>query len=161
MPQVIRRLAEGGFRLPEALAPAGRYAPVHRHAGLLWVSGHTGRGADRPALSGIVGLDLTLEQARAEAERAALNLLAAVSVHLAASDHLGLDLVAGPVSLRGYVRCASDFGAQPAVIDAASAVFDVAFGESARSARTALGVEALPGGACVELEAVFALAAGH
>lgn len=98
---------------------------------------------------GVVGDDVTLEQARAQARYAALNLIAAIDAAV------GLQAVTALVHLRGYVRARPDFDAHPAVIDGASEFLIEVFGEDCGAhARTAIGVASLPGGACVELELV-------
>lgn len=144
-----QRLQELGLHLPAALPAKGAYLPARVHGDIVFVSGHTGRTATEAALTGTVGDDLDVEAARASARQAALNLLGAV--HRAA----GLDRVEGVLQLRGYVRAAPSFGQHPAVIDAASELLTQVFG--AGHARAAVGVVSLPGGAAVELEAIFAL----
>lgn len=132
-------------------APKGKYVPARRHGTQLWISGHTDRTRDDPPTRGLVGADVSVEEATAAARRAAANLLAA------ADEAVGLDAVAGVVFLRGYVVAAPGFVDHSAVVDGASTVLaDVLRGE-ADHARSALGVATLPGGACVELEAVFEL----
>lgn len=142
------RLAELGLVVGPPVAVKGRYAPAVADGGRVWVSGHTGRGVDTPALAGTVGADVSTEQARASARAAVVNLL------LAATAATPLERLTGVVSLRGYVRATPDYTEHPAVIDAASEVLAHVLGGS--HARAAIGVASLPGGACVELEAVFA-----
>jgi enamine deaminase RidA (YjgF/YER057c/UK114 family) len=116
----------------------------------LWISGHTGRTAASAAAAGVVGRDLSIDEARDSARLAAANLLASA---LSAVD---ADRLAGLIFLRGYVRASDEFADHPSVIDAASEVLEhvlVAGGH----ARAAIGVASLPGRACVELEAVLAL----
>ncbi|MDT0202488.1 RidA family protein [Nocardioides sp. AE5] len=144
-------LAEAGISLPAAPPPVGHYARAHRVGDLLWVAGHTARAADRPPVCGVVGEDVDVETAVADARRAAVNLLAA------AHQTVGLERLSGVVHLRGYVRTASDFTAHPAVIDGASTLLSSVFPDAPAHSRAAIGVASLPGGACVELEAVFAL----
>ena len=145
-----RRLEELGLELGPVPEPRGRYLPALAHGDQLWLSGVTGRRARSPALRGVVGEDVTLEQARDSARQAAANLIAAV---LSAPVE---DRVAGVQFLRGYVRATATFEDHPAVIDAASEVLEHVLGGNGH-ARAALGVASLPGGACVELEAVVRL----
>lgn len=150
-PQALAaRLAELGLELPAPARAKGRYLPATRDGARLWVSGHTGRTEERPARAGRVGDDVTVDEARDSARIAAVNLLAAA---LSVVDPSALRSV---LFLRGYVRAPSDFGDHPAVVDAASEVLDHALGGGGH-ARAAIGVASLPGGACVELEAVLAL----
>ena len=147
-----QRLEELGLELGRVPDPRGRYLPAIAHGDQLWLSGVTGRRAAAPALCGVVGEDVAVEQARDSARQAAANLIAAV---LSAPVE---GRVAGVQFLRGYVRAVDTFEDHPAVIDAASEVLEHVLGGEGH-ARAALGVASLPGGACVELEAVVRLEA--
>lgn len=148
-----QRLAALGFDVPPPAAPKGAYFPSRRCGDQLWISGATARRAESPALRGVVGADVTLEQAVEQARLAAVNLLGAIE------GAVGLDAVTALVQLRGYVRATGEFDAHPAVIDGASRLLLEVFGEECGAhARTAIGVASLPGGACVELDLVAGLA---
>lgn len=148
------RLAGLGYALPEPLPSKGAYASTRAEGGQLWVSGHTGRSPDGLLVTGVVGDDVSVEQAREDAGRAAVNLLAAID----GSPHLphGLGSVDAVLHVRVYVRAAADFGQHPAVADGASTLIAEVLGpERGIHARTAIGVASLPGDAPVELEAVL------
>lgn len=147
---VRARLRELGLDLPPAPSPRGRYLPAALDGDRLWVSGHTGRSPAVPAVAGIVGRDVSVDDARSSARVSAVNLLAAALSVVAA------ERIAGVVFLRGYVRATEDFAEHPSIIDAASEVLQHVLG-GAGHARAAIGVASLPGRACVELEAVFGL----
>ena len=149
--EILARLADMGATLPDAPPAVGAYASSYRQGDLLFVAGHTSRTAERPARRGVVGIDVSVEEAAGEARGAAVNLLAA------AHHAVGLAEVAALVHLRGFVRADPEFDRQPAVIDGASTLFASVFVDAPRHARAAVGVASLPGGACVELEAIFAL----
>jgi enamine deaminase RidA (YjgF/YER057c/UK114 family) len=145
-------MADLGLSVPEAATPKGAYFPSRLCGNQLWVSGATARRPDRVALSGVVGADVSVEQARDQARLSALNLIGAIDAAV------GVDNVTALVHLRGYVRATGDFGAHPAVIDGASRLLLEVFGELCGAhARTAIGVASLPGGACVELDLVAAV----
>lgn len=150
---VRTRLAAAGLHLPAVVSSRGAYVAVRRIGEQVWVAGHTGRSPQGPLHVGVVGEDVTLEQARQEAQSATLNVLAAL-------DRAGLlDRVVAVAHVRGFVRARPEFADHPAVIDAVSAVLLAAFGETVGAhARTAVGVASLPGGAPVEVEAVFQVA---
>lgn len=141
------RLVELGLELPTPLPPAGLYVPSQRHGEQLWLSGVTGRTATAPARKGVVGDDVSVEDARDSARLAAANLVGAIAAAGGAEE------VSAVLLLRGYVRSGSAFDAHPFVIDAASEVLATVL-QVGPSARAAIGVASLPGGACVELEAV-------
>lgn len=152
---VADRLASLALDVPPPAPPKGAYAPSRLWGDQLWVSGATARRDEMPALSGIVGADVSVEAAREQARLAALNLLGAVQ------GAVGLDAVIAVNHLRGYVRAVPDFAAHPAVIDGASRLLLDVFGDTIGShARSAVGVASLPGGACVELELVVSVATG-
>lgn len=141
------RLAAFGLELPTPPPPKGLYVLSQRHGDQLWLSGVTGRTAAAPALQGVVGEDVSVEDARGSARLAAANLIGAIAAAVP------VESVSAVLFLRGYVRAGSDFDAHPLVIDAASEVLTTVL-EVGPSARAAVGVPSLPGGACVELEAV-------
>lgn len=99
--------------------------------------------------TGLVGAGVAQEEAYECARICALNALAA------AATVCDLDRVARVVKLTGYVASAGGFFSQPAVVNGASEVMEVAFGERGRHAREALGVAALPLDAPVEVSLVL------
>lgn len=112
--------------------------------GFLYVSGHTS------TLTGQAGADVDLESAVAAARESIVALLSAV---LSVRGTLG-DLDA--VKLVGCVNAATGFRDHPIVINAASQILLDVFGpERGAHARSALGFSSLPGGAVVEIEAIF------
>ncbi|MGV9633051.1 RidA family protein [Nocardia rhamnosiphila] len=146
------RLAVLGLELPAPPPPKGAYFPSRLHGGQLWISGCTSRSGTDPGVLGVIGDDLSLEDGKAAAERAALNLLGAIDTAV------GLNSITALLHLRGYVRAVPTFAAQPAVVDGASKLLFAVFGDSVGAhARTALGVASLPGGACVELDLVVSI----
>jgi enamine deaminase RidA (YjgF/YER057c/UK114 family) len=142
---VVERLRAAGLELPPLRPKAGRYRGYVQAGELLFLSG---QGADGHV--GRVGADLDLEAGRAAARDCMLNLLAQTE------DALGsLDAVERVVKVLGFVACSEDFRDLPAVIDGASDVLHLAFGEERGAhARAAIGAQALPLGFAVEIEMV-------
>lgn len=151
MPTVAERLANAGLSLPAPARPAGAYVPAVSSAGLVFTSGQLPVVEGALLATGLVGLDVTAEAARECARVCMLNALAA------AGTVCDLDTVARAVKLTGYVASANGFVSQPAVIDGASEVLAIAFGESGTHAREAVGVARLPLDAPVECSLVLAL----
>jgi enamine deaminase RidA (YjgF/YER057c/UK114 family) len=142
-----------GLKLPEAPKPQGWYVPVVRTGNLAFVSGQLPMRDGTVAVTGVVGRDLSLEEARTAAQLCLLNVLAALEgngVPLASVRHV--------VKLTGFVQSATDFHDQPKVLNAASEMLTEIFGDAGRHARAAVGVNALPLNAVVEIEAVFEIA---
>ena len=149
---VAGRLTAAGLELPAGPAALGDYVPAVRSGSLVFTSGQLPMKAGVLLATGVVGTSADAETARACAGQCALNALAA------ASTVCDLDEVVRVVKVTGYVASASGFTAQPGVVDGASAVMGVAFGEAGRHARVAVGVCSLPLGAPVEVEIVLELA---
>lgn len=146
---VRENLTGHGLELPQAPTALGAYVPAVRAGSLVFTAGQLPLAGGELLATGRVGESVTPEVARVCAERCALNALAA------ASTVCDLDRVVRVVKLVGYVASAPGLTTQPAVIDGASAVMSVAFGEAGRHAREAVGVAALPLDAPVEVSVVL------
>ena len=151
MTSVAHRLGAEGLALPDPALPIGSYVPAVRAGKLVFTSGQLPVVEGGLIFSGVVGRDVSLEEAQACARQCALNALAA------AASVCELDDVARVVKLVGYVVGGEGFTAQPAVVNGASDVMVVAFGETGRHAREAVGVQGLPMGAPVEISLVLEL----
>lgn len=150
---MIEHLSEAGLTLPPPLAAKGSYVSALAHGDLLLVSGHTDRTTAHGPTAGVVGENINVKAARASARLAALNCLSA------AAAVVGLQHLAGVLRIRGYIRAVSSFQEHSYVIDGASELLVQLFPTSQGHVRTAIGVSSLPGGAAVELDALFSLAA--
>lgn len=150
--KVEERLYEAGFVLPAAPAPQGSYVPVVIAGSVAYCSGVIPMQDGAPGIKGRLGVDISIDEARKGAELAVLGLFA--NLKAAIGD---LDKVARVARVGGFVASSPDFTDQPEVINAASDLMIVAFGEDGRHARTAVGVAALPRGVAVEVEAIFIL----
>lgn len=140
--------------LPAPSAVGGLYSAVVIHAGIAYVSGQLPRLNGELQFSGKVGRDIDLAGACEAAQLCALQCLATLEMALG-----NLDRVERLLKVTGYVVCDNDFTQQPAVIDAASALFQEKLGERGSHARSAVGVSSLPRGACVEVEIMAAVRA--
>jgi enamine deaminase RidA (YjgF/YER057c/UK114 family) len=144
-------LASLGLELPSVAAPKGVYVPAKRTGNQVWTSGQLPLvGGELPA-TGLVGAEVTVDDAAAYARIAALNGLAAIDALV------GLEAIASVVKVVGYVASAPGFGGQPQVVNGASELLGSVFGSSGGHARSAIGVAALPLGAPVEVEVVVDL----
>ena len=68
-----------------------------------------------------------------------------------------LDQIDRMVRLGGFLNCTDDFKDQPAVINGASDLMLDVFGDAGRHSRAAVGVNALPVGVAVEVDAIATL----
>jgi enamine deaminase RidA (YjgF/YER057c/UK114 family) len=127
-------------------APKGDYRPAARAGSLVASAGMTPRVDGRLFVTGRLGDDLDVAAGRAAAAVAARNALAA-----AVATAGGADRIDSVVAVTVYIACAPEFRELSAVADGASE----ALAEHVRGglpARTALGVQSLPGGAPVEVQ---------
>lgn len=135
--------------LPPAPQPVANYTAVRQSGRLLFVAGQTPHVQGVLQHSGLVGVDVSVEDARALAHTAALNVLAALQAYLG-----DIDRVESILSLTGYVMSGPDFTEHPQVINGASDVFVQMFGDDGVHARASVGVSSLPGGAPVEISVI-------
>ena len=98
---------------------------------------------------GVVGKEISVEEAYDAARIAALRLIAEVKAVIG-----DLDRVERIVKVNGYVNAVPGFGQQPKVINGASELFEAVFEEKGKHARCAIGVGSLPSNAPVEVEMV-------
>ncbi len=145
------RLASLGITLPEAAAPVAAYVPTVETGGLLYVSGQISF-KDGLLMVGRAGDDRTTDYAQDAARACGLMLLAQAKKALGS-----LDRIAQVVKLSVFVTSDPRFTDQPKVANGASELMIEVFGEAGRHARAAVGVAALPLGAVVEADAIFAL----
>jgi enamine deaminase RidA (YjgF/YER057c/UK114 family) len=138
--------------LPVAPRPRGRYEPAVVHGDVAYSAGMTPRLGDELIRRGTVGAEITVEQARELAGRAAANALSAIG---AAAG--GIDNVARCLRLTVYVAAAPGFAAHSTVADGASEALGLLLGDRGSAARSAIGVASLPSGAPVEVELIAAL----
>jgi len=148
---IQEKLAELGIVLPVAVTPAFQYVPVTVHERLAFVSGQLPRDGES-IVTGKVGDDVNLEQARQAARLCVLQGLACLNQFLGS-----LDRVDKILKITGFVASAPGFNQQPKVIDAASELLVQLFAEAGRHARSAVGVAELPRNAAVEIEFIVAL----
>lgn len=148
MSRVSDRLAELGLALPDVVPPVAAYVPAVRNGSLVWTSGQLPMVGGQLTGTGLVGRDVTAEEAKDLARTCALNALAAIA---SVAD---LDSVVRVVKVVGFVASADGFYGQPGVINGASELLGEVFGEAGRHARSAVGVAVLPLNAPVEVEVV-------
>jgi enamine deaminase RidA (YjgF/YER057c/UK114 family) len=143
-------LTKADIQLPPAVTPFGPYVPAVQTGNLLFLSGMLPTVGHEPKFLGRVGKELNIEQGRAAAYAAALNVLAVARQHLGS-----LDKVSRVVRLGVYVATAGEQVDLVKVADAASELLRDILGKDKMSARLVFGVESLPFGTPVELEAIL------
>ena len=144
------RLDELGIELPSPQAPAANYVPAVRTGNLLYLAGvGPAKRDDGRSPIGKVGAELTLEEGYEAARLVCLNIISRLKAELG-----DLDRVVRVVKLLGMVNATEDFGEHPAVINGCSDLLVEVFGERGKHARSAVGMQSLPFGIPVEIEAI-------
>lgn len=146
---VADRLKELGITIPSQSTPAGNYVGAVRTGNLVFVSGHGPMRPDGTFVTGKVGRDVPVDDAREAARLTTLQCLA--SLQAAVGD---LDRVSRIVKLLVMVNCTEDFDQHPRVANGASDLLVAVFGERGRHARSAVGMQMLPVNIAVEIEMV-------
>jgi enamine deaminase RidA (YjgF/YER057c/UK114 family) len=147
------RLRELGIILPPPPKPIANFVPYVQEGNLLFLSGQGPIESSGVRRTGKVGDTVTTQEAYEHARITGINLLAVLQ------DALGsLIKVKRIVKLLGMVNAAADFSEHPRVIDGCSDLLVSVFGDSiGRHARSAVGMNSLPGQITVELELIVAL----
>ena len=155
MSNIESRLAAMGLALPAAMTlPPGVVLPfpwVRVRGRRAFISGHAAQNPDGSLAGplGKVGLDLTVEEAKANARGIALAILASLKRELG-----DLDRVTAWLRVFGMVNSAPGFTHQPAVINGFSELILELWGpERGAHARSAVGMAELPFRIPVEIEA--------
>ncbi|WP_431831509.1 RidA family protein [Corynebacterium pseudodiphtheriticum] len=148
---INERLAELGIELPNVAKPLAAYVPAKRLGKQVWTSGQLPLVDGQLPVTGLVGDEISADEAYGLARICALNALAAVDAEV------GLDNVASISKLVGFVASAPGFYEQPVVVNGASDLVGEIFGDAGQHVRSAVGVAVLPKNAPVEVEMVVEL----
>jgi enamine deaminase RidA (YjgF/YER057c/UK114 family) len=144
-------LAKLGLTFPEMTLPVANFVPYVITGNLVYISGQIPMRNGEVVFVGKLGRDFTVEQCQEAARICALNALAILH-HACGGD---LDRVARCVRLGGFINSTPEFADQPEVMNGASDLIVSVFGERGRHARAAVGVNSLPRGVAVEVDAIF------
>jgi enamine deaminase RidA (YjgF/YER057c/UK114 family) len=147
------RLEAMGLAVPDVATPVAAYVPAVRSGSHVYTSGQLPLRDGELICTGLVGAEVSPEQATECAQQCALNALAAVRAEIA-----DLGAVARIVKVVVFVASAAGFTGQPQVANGASELLGEVFGDAGRHARSAVGVAVLPLGAPVEVELIVEVA---
>jgi enamine deaminase RidA (YjgF/YER057c/UK114 family) len=149
---IADRLRDLGISLPPPPTPKGVYVPAVLHRDTLYLSGQGPVLEDGSMGTGLVGANVTLEDAKFHARRTGMVLLATAQKMLGS-----LDRVERVVNVLGMVNAVPGFADHPKVINGCSELFIEVFGEAGRHSRAAVGMGSLPDNITVEITAIFAV----
>lgn len=151
---ISARLQELGIELPEPAAPVATYVPFVQSGNIVSISGQIPFKDGAVAYTGIVGDTVSPEEACEAARLCGINLIA----QMKAACGGDLDRVNRIVKLGGFVNGVNGFGGQPQIINAASDLMVDVFGDKGKHSRSAVGVNGLPLGVPVEIDALIEIA---
>ncbi len=141
----MKKLEPMGLDLPPTPEPVANYVPAKLVGGLIYCSGQL-PAKEGKLVTGAVPSAVSVEEAVDAARRCVLNAVAAA---------LSVGEPKGVLRVGVFVQSDDGFGDQPKVANGASDLLVDLFGESGRHVRAAVGVNALPLNAAVEVEIVF------
>ena len=148
--RIDKRLQELSITLPDAPVPSANYVPARRSGNLVFIAGQVSITSDE-SVTGKIGHELTIEEGYAAARLCGLNILAQLKACV--GDDMDYSKA---IKLGGFVNAHPDFTNPPAVINGASDLLIAVMGDAAgKHARFAVAVNSLPGGAAVEVDAIF------
>ena len=139
--------------LPNAADPVGSYVAAKIVGKLLYISGQISINEDGKLITGKLGKDLDTDTGYNAAKRCGLSIVA--QAKKACNENLSK--IKSCVKLTGFVNSTEDFIEQPKVINGASDLIALIFGEAAMHTRAAVSVNSLPLGVSVEVDAIFEL----
>ncbi|WP_367566930.1 RidA family protein [Lacrimispora sp.] len=147
---VYEKLKELNLEIPAAPPKGGVYSPCQEFGdNLVYISG-CGPVVGEEKISGKLGKDFTTEEGKTLSRNAMLNVLSVLQ------DKIGdLNKVKKAVKILTFVASTEDFYEQPAVANGGSELLAALFGQECVPARSAIGVNVLPGNIPVETEAIF------
>ena len=146
-------LKENNIILPEAADPVGSYVAAKIIGKLLYISGQISIGRDGKLIKGKLGKDLAVEDGYKAAERCALSIVSQAK----SACNGDLNKIKSCIKLTGFVNSTDEFSDQPKVINGASDLITLIFGEDGMHTRAAVSTNSLPLGVSVEVDAIFEL----
>ncbi len=147
---IEQKLHTLGMTLPLVSTPIANYVPFVISNNLVHISGQLPMLDGKLHYSGKLGETISTEDGQAAARLCALNILAQVKAAIGS-----LDRVKRCVKITGFVTATAEFTDHSQIINGASDLIVMVFGDNGKHARAAVGVSSLPRGASVEIEAIF------
>jgi len=139
--------------LPKAADPVGSYVATKITGKILFISGQISINEKGELIKGKVGKDLDTDAGYNAAKRCALSIIA--QAKKACNDDLSK--IRSCIKITGYVNSTDEYIDQPKVINGASDLISLTFGEAGKHARAAISANSLPLGVSVEVDAIFEL----
>lgn len=148
----LRAAAGLGFAPDAEIRIGGNYTALLREGDMLWLSGQVPRIGAAVVVTGRVGEQVDLQEARRAARICVLRALALMQRELGS-----LERVRQILRVTVFVQCTAGFTQQSEVADGASDLLCEVLGDAGRHTRTSVGVYQLPKNASVEIDLVAAI----
>jgi enamine deaminase RidA (YjgF/YER057c/UK114 family) len=132
--------------------PPGNFELVKLHGGIAYIAGHPPIDGSAVLVEGVVGRDLSLEEAYDAARLTGLAILASLKQVLG-----DLDRVTEWLRAVGYVQTAPDFNENAKVVNGFSDLIVELWGEAGRHARSAPGQGPSPLNVPIIVDAIVAV----
>ena len=139
--------------LPDAASPVGSYVATKISNKLLFISGQISMDENGKLIKGKIGRDLNTEEGYNAAKRCAISIVSQAKK----ACNGDLSKIKSCIKLTGFVNSTDDFIEQPKVINGASDLISLIFGDDGMHARAAVSTNSLPLGVAVEVDAIFEL----
>lgn len=146
---VSKRLMELDIILPEVNPAVASYVPAKLFGNQVLISGQLPMQVGNIMLDGPLNKNSDLDLARSAMRQCFLNGLAAATLVV------DLDALQGVLQMGAFICSTAEFTDQHLVANGASNLAQEIFGKSGQHTRFAVGVNALPLGASVELSIIF------
>jgi enamine deaminase RidA (YjgF/YER057c/UK114 family) len=152
MGRIEARLGDLDLVLPAPMNPPGNFELVKLHGGIAYIAGHPPIDGSAVLVEGVVGRDLSLEEAYDAARLTGLAILASLKQVLG-----DLDRVTEWLRAVGYVQTAPDFNENAKVVNGFSDLIVELWGEAGRHARSAPGQGPSPLNVPIIVDAIVAV----
>ncbi|HET54593.1 MAG TPA: RidA family protein [Ignavibacteria bacterium] len=146
------KLKELGIEIPEAPKPLASYIPAAISGNLVYTAGQVPLEGGKLNYIGLVGKDISIEDAQKAAKVCAINCLSVIKSVIG-----DLNKIERILKLTVFVASSDGFVDQPKVANGASDFIVEVFGEKGKHVRSAVGVSGLPINAPVEIEMIAEL----
>ena len=150
---IQEKIEKLGINLPAAADPVGSYVASKISGKFLFISGQISIDDKGNLIKGKIGKDLSTEEGYEAAKRCALNIISQVKK----ACNNDLSKVKSCIKLTGFVNSTDNFIDQPKVINGASDLLSLIFGDLGTHTRAAVSTNSLPLGVSVEIDAIFEL----
>ncbi len=148
-----KKIEELKIKLPDAKPPVGSYVATKITGNLLFISGQISISENGDLIKGKIGNELSTDQGYEAAKRCGLSIVSQAKAACGGD----LSKIKSCVKLVGFVNSTEDFTEQPKVINGASDLIALIFGDAGMHTRAAVSANSLPLGVSVEVDAIFEL----